>query len=480
MLTASGVYDKKYQESMVAHIIRSRKLLRYLADGRISPNDFDLPIHKCLVTAAIEVLQTQSEVGDILPLTALLVPLRVMISAKIVLPEEVAGLKNSIENIYSMELAPNYFENGFPEFLAQQRTLRAISRGSIMDLPALQAELSDAISSSKLTGGVTLKPLMNIDVGEAEVPVPCGISSIDQRMHGGLGLKRSMLICGFTGVGKTALAINFALGSALQGFSSRVAQTELPAQEMNLRLYACAARYSYDMLQFGNQEEDILGIDIESESGMSRQDIRRQVAQRTSHIPQRLLDNYGLYDFSDKTCTIQLIADNLHRDQDANPENPPMSLDVDWLECIDLPPSKSREKQIQSIPVRELRHKLEKTSELFTQLCVRENIAGRMYTQSDFAAEDKAVVKMSNKSEGKGASRRYSWFLGIGATRKDLEENVLTITAGKSRNGRLFSCQIRRALHEQRFEDMAAQEEWQEIDAALQTMETDQFSPSLR
>ena len=476
-LKASGYYDKKYQECMVAHVLRSKRMIEAMIAGQISPNDFDLNIHKSIITAAIEVLQTMGST-EMVPLTALMVPLRLMITADIVKVDEVPALKVALANMYSMELAPNYYEKGLREFLKQQRVLRAYNTASIGDIDGLQANLENAIASSSFGIGVTHKPLLDVQLGEPEIPVPCGISSIDQRMKGGLGLKRSMLICAFTGMGKTALAINFALASALQGFPSRIVQTELPKEEMNQRMLSCAARYSYDLVQFSDaDEDDILGLGTEFDPGISRDQIRRIIQERLARIPARLLGNYGLYDFSEKTCTIQLIADELHRDQDLNPENPPRVLDVDWLECIDLPPTNNREKQIQSIKIQDLRHKLEKTSELFTRLCVNENVAGRMYTQSDFAAEGKSVVKMSNKSEGKGASRRYSWFLGAGASDDELKRNILTITAGKARNGRLFSTKIKRALHEQRFEDMAAHQEWVEIDNVMRELDGNQFAP---
>jgi KaiC len=453
-IESSGHFGKQFQETMVAHVLRTPKLLRYLSAGMIVPEDFNLPIHRSIITAAKDVLQVLVNVPDKLLLAEIMVPLRTMINEGIVLQEEVKGLKNSLQNIFSLELASSYFESRLPAFLAEQRMLRVMKKGDIQSPDLLLRDIQGALASSRFNSGVTIKPMLNVDIGGKDIVVPCGISSIDERMSGGLGLTRSMMICGFTGIGKTALGINFALGSALQGYKARICQTELPAEEMNKRFYSRAARYSYDLLQFANTSGDILDEEFGLNDGLSREQIQAAVASRIAEYPELLWDNYGLYDYSEKTCTIQ-------------------SLDFDWLECLDLPPTPDRNKKILSVPIKEMRHKIEKAAEELTALAVRHNLAMRIYTQSDFNAEDQAVVRMSNKSEAKGASRKVSWFLGIGATREDLAKDILTVTAGKSRNGRLFSCKIRRALNEQRFEDLQAKEEYEELQATLKQEEED-------
>ena len=466
----SGNYNKKFQLNLLGHLIRDKEMLREFHGGSlmISQDDFDFPVHKSILVAAKHVMDIQGE-GSQISLTALMNPLSMMIKKKIIIKEEVEALKDSLEYIFArLELAPEYFTQQLGPFLQEQRGLRELNSGNVEDLPALQRSLSNAISSSSANQIEIHHPMDRINSGIAEIPVPCGLASIDERMNGGLGTGRGMLICAFTGMGKTAFAVNSAVQSALMGFPARIAQLEVGKEEMDRRMQSCLARYSYDIVQFDNAQEDDLDLGFGLDRGLTREEITEELNSRIQEIPKRLLHNYGLYDFSRKTCTIKTLADYLHRDQDLNPDNPPMVLDLDWLECVDLPPVADRKKQIQSIEIREMRHKLEKNSELFNMLCEKEKIAGRVYTQSDFAAEDKAVVKMSNKSEGKGASRHFSWFLGIGATREDLANNILTVTAGKCRNGRLFSCQIRRALHEQRFEDLQAYAERQEVDQKLE------------
>ena len=138
-LKASGYYDKKYQECMVAHVLRSKRMIEAMIAGQISPNDFDLNIHKSIITAAIEVLQTMGST-EMVPLTALMVPLRLMITADIVKVDEVPALKVALANMYSMELAPNYYEKGLREFLKQQRVLRAYNTASIGDIDGCVTE----------------------------------------------------------------------------------------------------------------------------------------------------------------------------------------------------------------------------------------------------------------------------------------------------------------------------------------------------
>lgn len=470
------IYDRTFQETMLGHLLRCKPMVRHLADGKVSQTDFDLATHRAIVNSAREVLEAEGvrALGWV-PKSILMIPLREKIGSGEILKEEVAALCLSIANIYGMELTPSYFETQLEPYTKFQRLKRAQRDADPDDPEGTVARLQEAVSSSRFSSAAPLMPLQNVRLGEPETPVPCGLMAIDSRMRGGLGLKRTMLICGFTGIGKTSLAINMAWGSASQGYPARIVQTELPATETMQRIYACVARQSYDLVQYASDEVDELAeLGLNFTTAKTRTELTNDVSAWLADLPPTLLNNLDLYDYSEKTCTLQAVEDDIHRDQDRNPENPPKVLDFDWLECIDLPATPDRAKKAMQIPVREMRHKLEKVSEEFTRLCVKENIAGRMYTQSNFDAEGEAVVRMSNKSEGKGASRRYSWFLGIGATREDLARDILTITAGKSRNGRLFGCQVRRALHEQRFEDLEAAAEQAELESYLSQAE---FAP---
>lgn len=407
-------------------------------------------LHKAIITAALNVLQNSGNaVPDGIAQSALMIPLRGMVLANIVRPEELDALANMVQFIYSTDLAPEYFEQTLRSFLEEQRSLRVLRDANLNAPGSLASSLSRAVQSAHIGRREATSPLVNPTIGEEEQTIPCGLEAIDGPMRGGLGRKRGGMICAFTGVGKTSLGLNFAWGAARQGYQARFCTLELPEDEISKRLMSLVARYSYERIQFGDRDRQ-----------MTREMIQEEVRQRIAINAGDMVGNIKVYDMSDETGTVPLIEEYLIRDEEAG--CPADMLVVDWLECLEIPSvgqKKDMASAVLQMPVKELRHKLEKTAGDLVELAVRRNLSMWVLTQSDFKAEGKSKVTLSNKSEGKGSSRKMSWYLGVGMSPEDEQNNIVHVSAGKARNGRLFNTQLRRALHEQRFESLEAREE---------------------
>lgn len=427
-------------------MIRCPSLVRYLIDGKVIESDFPVGIHKAVFNSALEVLRV---IGNRLPengiqQTSLMHPLQLMLSNGIIMTEEVEALSTLLFEMYSEVLQPDFYESSISSYLAERRATLALSRQGILNNPMELAEsLMETVLSSRIDRNEAISPLLNISLERPEEVVPTGLVSIDQYMNGGLGKGRSGMICGFTGIGKTSFAVNVGWGAAEQGFQARIATLELTAQEVNKRLYSRVARYDYARIQFGDAPD--------MPNALSYDEIEEEVRSRIHEFGGSSLGNIKIYDLTGEVATVPLIEDFLRRDAEAG--NPADMLIVDWLECLELPVGK-RGKSIQDIPVKELRHKIEKIAGDLTAMAVRQNIALWIMTQSDFAAEGKSRVTMSNKSEAKGASRKVSWFLGLGMSQEDERNGIIHVTASKARNGRVFSTRLTRSLDQQRFDSL--------------------------
>lgn len=438
--------------------------MRYLSDGRITSDDFLIGIHKSILTAASSVLNIS---GGIIPDSGitwdtLMHPLRMMMQAGTIVPAEVAPLSECLSYIYSMELSPNFYENSMAGYLTEIRSQRLLNSPSILSNPAALAQnLTRVVETSRANRRVVENPLVDVQLDEYEEPIPSGIMCIDAPMRGGLGRRRSGIICGFTGIGKTALGLQFTLGAARLGFRTRLATLELPLVEIKQRAYANAAHYDYDSIQYGFQSQAATEEEREAEKYENRLRIQQEVTQGLATHMGGTIHNFGVYDFSGDVCTVSALEQMIIDDEQNG--QPLDMLVVDWLELVDLPvydPGKgSRAQQVLQIPIKELRHKLERVTMELSKLGVRHNLAIWILTQADFKAEGQSIIGLGNKSEGKGVSRYVSWFLGFGMSEEDRNNDICVCNAGKGRNGRVFTSRVRRLLHQQRFESMETEAE---------------------
>lgn len=438
-------FHKDYQRGLVANTLRTPDLLQSLHQGKFSEEDFGNPLHKAFILCALKVLELQKGFDPevLIPAETLSTPLKVMIAAGEIFQEEIPVLKDEFEMIYTLDLNPRFYIETLPQFLSELRFKKTIKSYKGGDPRVVLAEAQRIISS--IDGGHeeerVIHPLLVPQMAtEAVQVVPCGINAIDSRMNGGLGKKELGIICGISGLGKTTLAVNFCWGAAMRGHKAALITLELPGKKISERLYSRITGIQYDRIRFGD------------EGNMDA--VNAEVWQKVGETSQNARENFSIWDFSDKPVSLRTLEAKLEKL--ANEGELPDMVFLDWLDALGSDPT---ERKGGYVP-RELRHLLQSYSEGCSNLAKKFNIALWATTQSNAKGDNERRLRMTNASEGFSKAWRCSVFLGMGATDEDRTDgNVITVSAGKMRDGQLFCSEIRARLDVQTFEDIDAQQD---------------------
>jgi len=401
--------------------------------------DFDLPVIKVVYKAAKEILNIQGgHHNQGIPKPALIDQLKKMVRIGAVYQTELPALGSLVASIYEITLAPDYFLPMAQEFIQHQRVMVELEKVSSLTLQQLPSKIQAAAASAQVLHNDPYFPLETIMIGQRVITVPTGLAGIDSGMNGGLPLGEYGIICAHTGVGKTMLGINFCWGGANDGFQTRLATLELPAQKCAERLYSNIARVDYDLIRYGNPNR-------------SHADIWNEVIEKVGTNGQGRQRNMQIWDFHKEICTAQTLEDWIHRDQDNHPEHPPQLIFVDWLLCMgERTGVKFNHRNLKT---EEKRHKIQNLSEDLSRLAAQEKVGIWAATQGDAKSEGKAKITMANAVEAKSTSWRSYAFIGIGASEEDRMDNIFTANAAKMRDGRIFCCKLVGELYQCRFVD---------------------------
>lgn len=430
-------FHKDFQRSIVAHTIRCPSLLRHLQSGKISQSDVDSPIHKAILQGGFEILKVDSFNGEQgIPMQILALQLKSMLNAGIIYQEEKEALCIEVDMIYEMELNPSYFENILPIYISEIKLKKLIKGYKGGNAQEFASKVTQVIESSRPSEerGVVISPFIDLQLTDQPVEVvPCGISSIDSRMGGGLGKGEFGVICGISGLGKTTLAVNFCLGAAI---TKRVAliTLEIPGPKISQRLYSRYGQLDYNRIRYGDNG--------------NMEEVNREIERITQSMPIQIKQNYKIWDFAEKSCSLKEI-DKFLTEATRNGVKPDMVF-LDWLDALETDPSDRNN----GFVARELRHQLQNYSKGCSDLAKKHNVAFWATTQSNASGDNKRQIRMSNSAEGFSKAWRCSVFLGIGATDQDRENGRLTVKATKMRDGAIFETQIQARLDKQTFEDV--------------------------
>lgn len=368
----------------------------------------------------------------------LAIQLKSMLKIGVILEEEKPGLIKEVDKMYSMDLHPEYFASILPNYLSEIRIKRLIKSYKPGEAINLAQKLGIAVDETRSISSqeeeVEVSPLITPQLSSEPIQfVPCGISSIDSRMNGGLGKSEFGIICGMTGLGKTTLAINFCWGAAAT-HKAMLITLEIPAKKISERLYSRITQIDYSRIRLGDNG--------------SMEEVNKDVWDIVSVVPEQIKRNFKILDFSRDSCSIKEIDKRLAKFKAAN--DMPDMVFLDWLDALETDPSD----RIKGHVNRELRHELREYAKQCSDLAKKYNIAFWATTQSNASGDGKREIRMTNASEGFSKSHRCSVFLGIGATDADRESGRLTVKAGKMRDGRVFEARIQARLDKQTFEDI--------------------------
>lgn len=424
----------------MANLIRCRSLLSHLESGKVSQDDFDLDIHKAIIQGAREVIRVQNgeDLENGVPVELLAIQLKRMIAAGIIMRHEKEPLGDELVLIYGMDLNPTYFSNDLPSYLSETKINRLIGSykpGNARSFAVSVSQALDAAQSAEDDGCVVWSPLTNLHLPEfsAEV-VPCGISSIDSRMSGGLGKGEFGVICAPSGLGKTTLGVNFCWGAAMIKKAALIT-LEIPGPKIIERLYSRITQIPYNRVRHGDANGD-------------KEVVNREISHLISAVPDETKNNFNIWDYANSSCSLGTIDRRLARERD-NGTLPDMIF-LDWLDALETAPSDRNN----GFVARELRHQLQSYSKGCSDLAKKYNIAFWATTQANKGGENQRQIRMSNAAEGFSKAWRCSVFLGLGATDDDRMNGRMTIKAAKMRDGAPFETQIQARLDTQTFEDV--------------------------
>jgi hypothetical protein len=372
-------------------------------------------------------------------LTTLGIKLKSMLKNKIILQEEKEPLIMEVDQMYEMELDPQFYLSSLSEYLSEIRihNLLKDSRKSKKSNTTLAREMVDVLkdNSSASDNGLVISPLIDCQMGSEPVEVvPTMISVIDSNMYGGLGLGELGILCGMTGLGKTTLAVNFCWGAAKLGFETALATLELPQKKISERLYSRISGLPYRSIRLGE--------------GGSMDGITRDAWAKVCEEDMETRERFKIWDFSNGPCTISMLETRL-KEADRQGIKPKM-LFIDWLDALNTDPSERRN----GVIIKELRHQLQAYSQGVADLAKHYNVAIWATTQSNSGGDNQKEIRMKNASEGFSKAWRCSCFLGLGGTDADRLENRITVTASKMRDGMIFKAEIQANLDIQTFCDL--------------------------
>ena len=193
-----GFFDRRFQEGLLAHVLRYPPLLRQFAAGHLSQDDFDIPIHRAILTAAQQILEIQKKGStEIITKDTLLPHLKLMRDAELILPMEIGILSETIARLYQVQLSPDYYMPALERFILFQRGKKELKSADPNDIEGLANSLQQIVRSSRTSGRVTGNPLRDLSIGEKEDTIPTGILALDSRMQGGIGRRRAGLTVAF-------------------------------------------------------------------------------------------------------------------------------------------------------------------------------------------------------------------------------------------------------------------------------------------
>lgn len=446
---------------LLAHLVRCPELHRDL-QSFVEQTDFDWTVHRAIFAAARD-CRSSHEFGTSanceVPKGLVVRRLVNMVRQGVIRNEEVDDVDLEVRKLYEEDVryAP-YFKEEMAGFLKNQRVRRAandhlahVQAGEDFNPEAFVESIS-AQYATVATGPQirSVEPLQDINSLLPHISVdviPTGFSTIDEKTGGGLPKKKTALLCAYTGIGKTTMAINLMHNAAMRGHHARMVTLELPKEEVALRYYSMVSGYDYMILQKGDptgrKSREVINWEL------------KQALMRRIEANPRLVDamrRFRIWDLHDETCDVNMLRRKIQEERTAG-----MQIDtiaIDWLDIMGLPPESRSERQVS-----EHRHMLEHIARDLDTMHQTENIAGWVTTQANDEAYDKARVTMKANSEARGKSKPMSWFVGLGASKRDREEGIFTWTIDKNRDGPTFAQKLKGHLHVQRFDEFSEEDE---------------------
>ncbi len=425
---------------MLSHIVRCRGFYPYVASGKLNQEDFDWVYMRVVFQCLVGVVTIQGADHHVTA-QAMIDQYRLVKTAAGLSPAEESQVINFLVYAYNLSVSEAYYLGKLEDFIGQMRVYREVRKLKVHDWKDASEKIQSVAFGAKFSVGRPTRPLLDFVMTPPNETIPTGIRVLDRKLSGGgLGRKEYGILCAYSGVGKTSMALNFAWGAARHRHKACFATLELDTHKCKERLYSLIADYDYDAIRYGRMPQQ------------TREECWNEAVCRVRQRAEEFANYIQLWDFSQEVCTISILEEWVKREISEDPSNPPKVLFIDWLLCLDEDMKTFKPGDMKNS---EVRHKLQRYSQEITKrLAIKYQLAVWATHQADAKAENSDIVTTKHSAEGKSAAWKCSVFLGIGTTLENREKGLFTATASKTRDGQTFSVPIRGVLARQRFESM--------------------------
>lgn len=253
----ADIYDSgDFIELLIKHLFRSKEVLARAkqlglkGDDLITSVDFGIRLYKTFADIALDI-----GVGPIeMPLLG--VYLRSKIESQEIHPNIIDQASQLYAWIYeSNELNTEYYVNCLLPFIKHRRQERVKTENSDntdklrTELNRIDRDLSKEDTYAQVKVINPFKTLIKKDIVDL---VKTGLLRLDVALGGGSGRAEFGIIIGFSGGGKTALASNIAVKSAMSGNKVAYMSIEESAEDLSNRCYSQIFRVNYSSLHNGS------------------------------------------------------------------------------------------------------------------------------------------------------------------------------------------------------------------------------------
>ena len=446
----------------LAHLARCPGHYHLVRGGKVRILDFSTTFHQLIFSAINEILDRSPTFSDPTPKVLVTKMLKEGYRDGDILREELIPLQKTVDSLYDIPLIPGFFcEEMILRLVRTQRMKQAIAKAAEkgdVDPVEFQQTVSRIVVESSYKSGNSQTGSLDQMTPERSLSMlpqagmeklPTGIPVLDRMLHGGLAPRKSGMICAYTGVGKSAFAVQAAWGSAQSGAPVLIFSTELGEDEFYRRLLSRAFGISYELIEHGGVGPDGRALERNRLNAAIDERKRRMMAEHVSlreafsrinivRMPDATIDEYR-----------RVVSDEMERCKERF-KMPLRLVIIDWLDK--MTPVRLRGKNP------ELRHFLGAISQEVDDFGREMDIATWLTTQANDAASGMAKVTMKSLNESRSKAHPSSLFLGLGTTDEDKESGIWHVTCDKNRDGRTFSVRIRGDLDHQTFTDLSAEQ----------------------
>jgi KaiC/GvpD/RAD55 family RecA-like ATPase len=461
MIGQNDLYGREFQTRLLANLLRASEFRQHLLSNTLSQQDLDIPCHRAILQA-VTTFTTEHRAaieranGGIISANLLNGVLIAMIRTGEIAQSEIPDIDDMMDLLFTIRLDTQIMLAMLPAFLLHQRTRKAINSRigspefSPNDILDEMHRIQEVTRSMQADSSVVITP-HNPRIAlptDTSPPIPLGIDTLDTMLGGGVKRKKVVMICAYTGYGKSTLGLNIAWRNAegrgrygATGLRSVFVTAEMPYEECLCRYYSMLLAYPFETIWKGDVSNNRSRAQVNDE-------IHEILYRRamSDEVVARSQNNFTIWDFSTKTLTPGMIEQQL-RAEAAN-GTPVDVLVIDYIDkmTLDAGAKNMTFKQDRRVELGKISVEIEQLAIMFNCLIV-------VLTQANDDGARRSSVRLTASRDARLKNDPVSLWMGLGTNEADRKNNIYRLTIDKNRDGATFPLNISGRLDIQRFVD---------------------------